>query len=168
MAFCQNDLVERAYWNMIVDTAKEDGLAPLADLEADKFAIPLSSLPKDVQPQHLCEKCQNMTMELLGTKAGYRHHDLGDLLRSAKQCSACLLIQEMICTAVTWHAREDARIENPRSAMDEFARTMAKQGLFVAKPTRIFLTFESSDQTHGLGFVCIDTPLYSTKTPPWY
>ncbi|KAJ4397061.1 hypothetical protein N0V93_001285 [Gnomoniopsis smithogilvyi] len=49
--------------------------------------------------------------------------------------------------------------------MDVFARLMAEEGLYVAKPTRIFLTLENSDQTHGLGFVCIGTPLYSTTAP---
>lgn len=42
---------------------------------------------------------------------------------------------------------------------------MAKDGLFVAKPTRIFLTLESSD-TYGLVFVYISTPLYSVGAPP--
>lgn len=165
MAYCDEDVIERGYWNGLVGQAEEYPEF-LVNLEADAFTIPESSLPKDVGPQALCHKCQEITMEVLDTNAGYEHHDLEGLIDSATRCPACHLIQEMICTAVTWHARQESRIESPRDALDVFARLMVKEGLFVAKPTRIFLTLENSDQTHGLSFVCIGTPLYSTAAPP--
>lgn len=153
-------------WHWLADRANEHLGDRSVDQEADRLTIPLSNLPKDVGPQALCQKCEGMTMEALETKTGYQHHYLEDLMRSAQQCSACSLIQEAICSPLVPHARQNSSFDNPRDAIHDYAMFMARQGLFVAKPTRILLTFESSDQRHGLGLICIGTPLYSAATPP--
>lgn len=115
MTHHKGDMVGRLSWMHLVQMEKDGDLPPgqFEDLETDRFTIPLASLPKDAGAQPLCHKYQRITMEVLDTEPGYQHHDPEDLMRSAKLCQACNLIQETICTAATRHAREQSRIESP-------------------------------------------------------
>lgn len=106
-------------WHWFADRVKEHLPDVSVDLGADRLTIPLSSFPKDVEIQTLCQKCEGMTIEALENQTRYQHHDLEDLMRSAHQCSACSLIQEGICTPFRSHARQGSSFDNPRDAMDD-------------------------------------------------
>ncbi|KAH8662383.1 hypothetical protein BX600DRAFT_466300 [Xylariales sp. PMI_506] len=128
--------------------------------DEDRFAIPLSSMPKDAGPQPLCGRCQGITMESLESDEGYQHYsDLEDLIRSAKDCAVCNLIQVQISAAVSSPNGRKRRNINARDALDLIAHKVVEQGLFMIKPTRIILKAEGHERDNGNCYIVIGTLL---------
>ncbi|CAG9937547.1 unnamed protein product [Clonostachys rosea f. rosea IK726] len=157
-----DDLVTKFRYPGVRRAAERFGFEMPETPNEERFAIPTSSLPKDGDSEPLCGSCQGMTTDSLQGDMGYQHSaDLEDLIRSARSCPLCSLMETQICTAVTFHAQRQVRFTDAREAMDAFARITALEELFVAKPTRIILKVEDRRPTDGFNTLVIGTVLYS-------
>ncbi|VUC32206.1 unnamed protein product [Clonostachys rosea] len=157
-----DDLVTKFRYPGVRRAAERFGFEMPETPDEERFAIPISDLPRDVSSQPLCDSCRGITMDALQGDMGYRHSaDLEDLTRSAQSCPLCSLMETQICTAITFHAQRQARFTDTREAMDTFARITAHQELFVAKPTCIILKVEDRKPTDGFSTLVIGTVLYS-------
>ena len=174
----KEQLVEKHMWPVLGDLLKDpefnQGLFDSEndlpfDLNEDQFMLPTSSLPQEPASSSLplCTSCNCITTEALEQDDGYcQSKDVKELLRSARTCPLCDMIQKQLCRAVKYHVQRGEEIPDAEEAIRLFAGFMAQSDYSLIEPTPVILKYDTTSNKgpNQAKLVAIGTLVVHPKT----